>query len=613
MLLFLLIATSITRLTEASQAQLTLQQLAAEAQEILTKHPGACPLFKRIRLATPRAPVPEPHPPISSLALTPLKQEGPASPPRDEEVAYRASPRDLLEAVMHLAPHCQIQRDKDDFAIDNEKLSLLLCYAQGSNLALFGRPLFAEEIIKTDEGISIKEAERWVKEFGRKGHSPRMHQESQQEIPYRMIQPKCKLSREELGREIRENLQATKSGDTINPQLLATVFRRPGFWIQLFVELITSTSSDEEIHSSLQYAREFISFGCFHLEDLKVIKNYLEMDSHKTRLSKILGTYWSSSKLVKWPNQTLFEAFLGELFFPVQFQYLYENHLLLGMREPLQVMLALSCSYGNLFAQVEFAGICNSYRGEKEKGNPVKHFFKTTDGYLKENVYKGKVKKKDLPPYYCGLLCDHQGLMKKAEKWFKKGVEMGDAWCAYQCAINLEHKFDRRAIFNKLTSKKVVAEKVDGLESLVEAEYCEDKQMQQALFIEAGNQGVPEGYHSCARLAENSAELPRDLVLNLYAQAGHNHLLEGYKDFADYCIILAGKANREKDEQARVMLIEAAKRAYVSAGDKGAREAFEQLRIIQGQGPEADEAYQKSLCDVKRLEALKVEAGCPHE
>jgi hypothetical protein len=282
------------------------------------------------------------------------------------------------------------------------------------------------------------------------------------------------------------------------------------------------------------------------------------------------------------------------------------------MREPLIALLAFSSSYGNVYAQVRFSNICNSYRGEKGKSNPVKHYFKASHAFLKKNVFKGKVKKSELPPYYCGLICEHYCLMAKAEKWFKKGAAMEDPWSAYECAMNLEHAFERNEIFSKLSNKRN-AEVASGLSLLVEAEHTENQEQQIATFEQAGKIGIPEAYQRCALYLESRADAPIPIILKFYALAAQDHLLEGYKGFANCCLRLAGQAKDDPDS--RAVFIRSAEQAYIAAGNQGDREAFQQLRKLLFAKNErmAEEMYIRSQRNPELLEKLKAIAGCSHE
>ena len=135
----------------------------------------------------------------------------------------------------------------------------------------------------------------------------------------------------------------TLHNETISIERIKDCFNELESWLPYIIHRFTETTQNEDFENLVRYVREYISYGCFDIPTLENMIN--SFNCCNTRLEKALAA-WTKISHVKWVGQTHFQAFMGHLFFPVQYEYNYE----IIREETLQELICISASFRNILS-----------------------------------------------------------------------------------------------------------------------------------------------------------------------------------------------------------------------------------------------------------------------
>ena len=258
---------------------------------------------------------------------------------------------------------------------------------------------------------------------------------------------------------------------------------------------------------------------------------------------------------------------MGHLFLPVQYESLFETSSALKIREPMQYLISLSASFGNVWAQYHLREILKMY---KEPG-----VMKSTKSFI-STLVKTLPKQLNEPHYYAGLLCISRGKMDRSCEHFKLGYEKGDMWSCYRFEHEKSCQEESQPIFEKLRALN------PGLAKLLLAELEKDREKKESMYLEAGHAGIAEGYRRAGILERNDDS---DLSCNHYLKAamGKEGIIEAYDDVAKTYL------KERKIEQAKELYLKKAKagdpKGFVQCGD---------LYWSEGKKNEAFDCYEQA-------------------
>ena len=120
------------------------------------------------------------------------------------------------------------------------------------------------------------------------------------------------------------------------------------------LERLTLAETNQELSRLIRSMRHYISYRRLTTQDCHFLKESCTV--LKESLEKVLSL-WTSLNQVTWPHQkSPFDAFMGHLFFPVQFEYLFETTARLQLRPHLQELLAFFCVLGKCFSSMPSCG-----------------------------------------------------------------------------------------------------------------------------------------------------------------------------------------------------------------------------------------------------------------
>ena len=329
-------------------------------------------------------------------------------------------------------------------------------------------------------------------------------------------------------------------------------------WGSNIVQLMLKASSDEELCNLLQYAREYVSYFPWPLEELDLFERFLVEGREKLE-----GTLEQSNSAEKcrWPHQNRFEAFMGHLFFPVQCEFLFEVQEGLQLREHMQNLLAIAASYKNTLAQRHMVDIIGLYEEDEQEesdsyeiqsqkrkhvSSPFGDYFGADaqgqfDDYTAqyENALAGR------PYYFCGLLNTMNNNYRRALACFKAGCEAQDPWSTYRFVRELHDEDERRSVKEKLALLH------SGLAKFVEGENVENHDVQRVADYEAaGKAGIAEGYRKAAILCSVSSSVLNDQAYIYYCLAAQHHILEAFDSVAEILL----KDNQKGEAQEAYLL-----------------------------------------------------------
>lgn len=309
-------------------------------------------------------------------------------------------------------------------------------------------------------------------------------------------------------------------------------FRKLTIWLPFVVQRLISSRSHEDLEDIIRYMRNYISYTCLSSEQLDLIVNSLMQQKNEIEDSL---KKWASASLVTWPQQTSFQALIGHLFFPVQYDICFENTSQLNLREPLQHMLARSANFGNLLALYYLADVLALYSfygyGSKQRVDRL-NCLKASD---KERILHLKIAQATLPPLYGGILLLELGHVLDANTLFQIGATRNHAECIYSLAMSIKIPRGRADLAEKRT--KVISQLMaiqEGLGHYAQAlsqEAIEDRINEN---IKAGALGVAGGFHAAAVICEKRKMMNR--AKELYTLSARNHLLSDYEKVAMFAM-----------------------------------------------------------------------------
>ena len=415
---------------------------------------------------------------------------------------------------------------------DPVKLQNLLCSCQDYSEAIFGQPLFTEEPVlykhEAVNGSGYKLSNGQTNTTKKNGvpMSSDDHLQEDDETHIKVILALKKASSEVQHTDHHEEFPAmqTKTEAPITSGLREKYFSTPEHWSEYVVQCLLQEQNYNRRCQWIQYAREYISYSYLSsVEELREFKGRFEKLCEP--LAQQLSS-WKCVEQIRWPHQSALQAFLGHLFFPVQLEYLYETSLRLRLREPIQFLLALSASYGHPLAQYHIARVLVLYDPTYEnKIDAVQKYFGDEVKKQHETYCKTPSSKRNVPRYLCGLLCIRYNKFRRAQGHFKRGFNAGDPWCGYRYAWDLANKEKRKVQLEKLLPMH------EGLGSMLATRFEDDKQKRIDLFVQAGNEGIAEGYNSAGVIAQS---LNQFQAYGYYLQAAQHHILGAYEEVAEY-------------------------------------------------------------------------------
>lgn len=210
---------------------------------------------------------------------------------------------------------------------------------------------------------------------------------------------------------------------------------------------------------------------------------------------------------IRWPHQSFKDAVMGHIFFPLQFELLYEAPSVLITRTSLQRLLAISASYGNTLAQILMKDVFDTYRGSS-KAKFVDYFGLKAESQL--SAYTCSIDPDPIvhkvPCYLGGLLSPGSPL---GRGYFEKGwVDYKDVRCGEYYISSLKGS-KRKEIWEGIAA-------VDpGLGLILEQRYfVKDRAKRKELALEAATKyGNAEGYYVAGLLGMEDRSFLLDCFL----------------------------------------------------------------------------------------------------
>ncbi len=189
----------------------------------------------------------------------------------------------------------------------------------------------------------------------------------------------------------------TAENAVMSHTLLKESFRELESQVPYMIVSFMQATSDDEFEECLLDARKFLSYG--YLDSCSLDSVLDSFKSSEKELQQAL-IRWTSCKKVGWPEQTLFDTFMGHLFFPLQYDYLFESTGVLNDRNYLSCLISTSAAFGNVLALYHAACIANSYSLEEDDDDVLKCL-----DTKKRSTINACAESDELTHYYKGLLC----------------------------------------------------------------------------------------------------------------------------------------------------------------------------------------------------------------
>lgn len=420
--------------------------------------------------------------------------------------------------------------------LDPAKLQEFLYKAQGYHLAVYGEKLFSADVkqgkytpmvsevyttFKGKKAISEEEAAVFNGDENKLSATQKQHVEC--------IERLCSDTNSFKGLSLVEN----GKDDVISEEKLKKTFRNSALWPAYIVERLALASSDAELCNLIHYAREYLSYGCLKKDDIYKIHTYFKHS--REQFEGTLTSYWKSIRHYRWPHQAQdapFEAFMSYLFFPVQFENLYQGTSGSIQQDPLQYLLAISASYGNPLALYHVAEILEMYNplenDDDEEDIVEKHFSEEGIALIDRYACEESVTE-SVPHYYCALLCFTRIDVMSAHAHFKKGYERGELWSTYRHACNLVREGTEKEAIKEALDK--LSKMNPGLARIAQEDLYNNREERIKNYIAAGELGVPEGYLSAAMLYSGKGD--EENALKFYLLAVRNNIVSYYSEVGE--------------------------------------------------------------------------------
>ena len=386
-------------------------------------------------------------------------------------------------------------------------------------------------------------------------------------------------------------------------------------WAESFLRSLRGALINEKISETVEQARKDLSSRIISYDNAFQLKSYFSDQSRTGSVEENLQS-WLFLKNIKWPKQKNVDALMAYLFYPIQFDTLpiIEGHA--KLRSSIQYLMALSAFFGNALAQVQCASIMHLYDLSEEELpllSLVEQFFSKG---MKKNIEllcsqlsreKSSVAKKSkaerisderdavpqepsqkrikedeniggksdetkmeeqLPAHFGGLLLVALGKGDFAKEWLKKCSEDHDSRCSLRSIFRNLNQFtnEDRQLVDSLYSSSDKTIKAFG--AYARAHIEDEKKGRIALFTEAGDCGIAQGYEEAALLCGKS---DIDRTRRLLEMGGKAGLVTCYKKLAESYLKQAKKTDDFKE---RSRLHELAKSYYLRQGAAGDSEGF---------------------------------------
>jgi len=284
-------------------------------------------------------------------------------------------------------------------------------------------------------------------------------------------------------------------------------------------------------------------------------------------------TKCSNLSFYKWPHQTIYQAFIGHLFYPISLEWMYEVPTVINDRRYIQDLLAISSSFENTIAKHFLAEVLYDYVSILEDGledfdenkisssanselySEIKQFKESLEEIKKE--YESS---SNIPLYFASFILYN-------DSHLKLGYEKGDVHCT------------ERYLYFK---QKVSEEKIEKLESMNKSRglLLRQKNFRElnltrsdriSLCKQAGKLGNPEGYNIAAILVDSNIK-----KLSYYLKAAYMGIYSRFEDVA------------ELYSPATEMSI----KMYLNLGDCGSEYGYKKA---------AEWTFKKSIEDAKKI------------
>jgi uncharacterized phage-associated protein len=469
---------------------------------------------------------------------------------KTKEIDEQAHPHQAVQVAAYLL-QLDEQETRTHKFIDRLKLQKLLYYIQGYSLALYNRPMFSEKVIRYNRGPVVWEVmtllDRGYKErvhrrdLETQGFQEAVFTEDEKNLIKNVFRLKLQKSGEDLEADSHEERPYKKTdwNKEMNKALLERFFREPEPWLAWIIDRFCATTTNDDFENLMRYAREHLSYSC--LDDLSLEKIVSSFNRSKEAIEKTLEI-WSGIVAVRWPGQTHYEAFMGYLFLPVQYELNYET----VRSDVLQPLTCISASFGNALALHYTIELLDIYSLEEETSIEEKNEVKDARSALSFCLNLG-----DGPLYHIGLLNMCVSKSKRANELFKKGFdEKGNRWCGYRHALLTRNRELRKQVIQKLRAIDQVLADVAGESSI------EDTAERIALHKKCAEAGFARSYITAGTLLEESDV---EEAQKMYLLAARHHILSGYEKLAELVI----RSGNEQTKQTLKKIY----RAWGIAGD----------------------------------------------
>ena len=276
------------------------------------------------------------------------------------------------------------------------------------------------------------------------------------------------------------------------------------YWQRTVLPTLLRLKSDAEFTNYVLQVREELSYAILSDDMLETIKEIF--DSAKEDLEKALDV-WISINQVKWSCQNKFQAFMGHLFFPVQYDCDLVGSSLLSFSSYFQGLLGLASSYKNLLACHFVGEILETYREtvcdestQKLKMIPCLVISDKTIELLQDVDLDDSTKKmiKDAaesdpnagaePHFYCSYLCRDWNSTFLHDKL---GHMQGNIACTFQYGKSLQDDQLEKFIDE-------IKEKLPGMAMFLSASLEPNWDERLLVYEKAGDQGFIKGYEEVA-------------------------------------------------------------------------------------------------------------------
>ena len=304
----------------------------------------------------------------------------------------------------------------------------------------------------------------------------------------------------------------TLQNEIISAELMRKSFVKLESWLPFMLQCLLGARTNEEFENLLRYMREYISYSNFDIPTLENIESSLNCS--RTEIEKSLAI-WTDIVHVKWPGQSHYQALLGHLFFPVQYENCYETLRL----DHLQALICISASHGNLLALYYATKLVELYAQDNHK--TVTSVTTEALALVRTCLERGSV-----PFYFAGLLCQSMNKAKKATELFKAGFEKArHPLCGYRYAMSLRDVGLREGAIHRLQ------ELSPALAQFAIVSFMDNTEPKVVGNEEAGNAGIAQGYLNAGILLE---ETDRERANELFLKSARCHLTTAFEKLADW-------------------------------------------------------------------------------